>query len=230
MKYPYCLPIIKTSRKDVLNSIQKHKQDYAYFEIYLDYIEDANTTFLEKLADDFPGQLVVVLRRLNLESTKMSNKQQKFLINTLKDENVIIDLDITNQEDIIDYLQSKDYKCQLLVSYHNYKQTPSNEELLNILQQIRKKNPDILKIATKSQNQYDSLRLLSVLLHLKETGQKAIVLGMGEHGVVTRIFGTLWGNELAFAPVTDKEQSAPGQLARATLDGILKQIGDNHGR
>jgi 3-dehydroquinate dehydratase type I len=70
------------------------------------------------------------------------------------------------------------------------------------------------------QTEQDALRLLQLLLELKAKNQRCIILGMGEHGITTRIFGTLWGNELIFAPETLAEQSAPGQLTRQQLDNI----------
>jgi 3-dehydroquinate dehydratase type I len=94
------------------------------------------------------------------------------------------------------------------------------------MRRIRKKNPTILKIATECQNDNDSLRLLDILLSLKETPQKYIILGMGSHGLITRVFGSLWGNELIFAPEKANEQSAPGQLTRKQLDNILQTIGE----
>ena len=47
---------------------------------------------------------------------------------------------------------------------------------------------------------------------------------MGEFGVVSRVFGALWGNEMTFAPAVKTEQSAPGQLTRSQLENIFKEL------
>jgi 3-dehydroquinate dehydratase len=47
---------------------------------------------------------------------------------------------------------------------------------------------------------------------------------MGPHGAVTRIFGTLWGNAFIFAPESDNERSAPGQLTHDQLAGIFQAL------
>lgn len=226
MKYPYCLPVIKSSKEEVLATIQRHKDEYAYFEVWLDYIEGLDSAFLKKLQSELSERLVVVFRRLELAPIKMSLAQRFELLNSLDGSPVLVDLDMITQAAEIDYMKQKDYKLQTIVSYHNYQKTPDEDKLQEIMQQIRKKNPTILKIATNCQNEKDSLELLNLMLSLRKGSQKYIVLGMGEPGLVTRIFGSLWGNELIFAPEHVTEQSAPGQLTRKQLDNILQTIGE----
>jgi 3-dehydroquinate dehydratase type I len=226
MKYPYCLPIIKSTKEEVFATIQSHKAEYPYFEVWLDYIEELDTAFLKKLQAELSERLVVVFRRQESAPIKMSMPQRYELLNSLDGSSTLVDLDITTQTAEIDYIQQKGHRLQTIISYHNYQQTPGEDGLQRIMQQIRKKNPTILKIATNCQNEKDSLRLLNLLLLLRETSQKYIILGMGEHGLMTRIFGPLWGNELIFAPEHNEEQSAPGQLTRKQLDNILQTIGE----
>jgi 3-dehydroquinate dehydratase len=59
---------------------------------------------------------------------------------------------------------------------------------------------------------------------LKKENKRCIILGMGEHGMITRIFGTLWGNEMVFAPQTKSEASAPGQLTKQQLATIFATL------
>jgi 3-dehydroquinate dehydratase type I len=82
----------------------------------------------------------------------------------------------------------------------------------------------IVKISTQCTTQREALRLLSLLIDLREAGQKCIVLGMGKHGVITRVFGTVWGNELTFAPVELSNRSAAGQLTVDKLDSIMQAL------
>ncbi len=226
MKYPYCLPILKSSKSEILATVQKHTDDYAYFEVWLDYVDELDTTFVKKLAADLPERLVVVFRRQQLAPIQMSLEQRYQLLDSLQDSSVLVDLDITSQQAEIEYLRQKDYKLATIISYHNYQETPADDQLQDILLQIRKPNPTILKIATECQNEGDALRLLQLLLTIKKSREKCIISGMGKPGLITRIFGALWGNELVFAPADSNEQSAPGQLTRNQLDNILQSIGE----
>jgi 3-dehydroquinate dehydratase len=64
-----------------------------------------------------------------------------------------------------------------------------------------------------------------MLSELKTKGVRYIVSGMGGYGVVTRVFGTLWGNEMVFAPRSKDGRSAEGQLTRQQLESIFKELG-----
>jgi 3-dehydroquinate dehydratase len=76
------------------------------------------------------------------------------------------------------------------------------------------------------ENELDAVRLLELLLELKQKGLSYIILGGGEFGKITRIFGTLWGNQMIFAPKIQAEQSDVGQLTRDELEIIFKALGD----
>ena len=47
---------------------------------------------------------------------------------------------------------------------------------------------------------------------------------MGEKGFITRIFGTIWGNEITFAPKTLAEKSASGQLTKKQMEDVFSKI------
>ena len=142
------------------------------------------------------------------------------IISLLKNTKSFLDLDINTQQEELNLIKA----INTIVSYHNYKETPTKKELLEIIEKMKNFNPAIYKIATMCNNEKDSLTLLNVILELKEKGVKYIVLGMSENGIITRIFGTLWGNEMIFAPVNRNESSASGQLTRIELEEIFKVL------
>jgi len=96
--------------------------------------------------------------------------------------------------------------------------------LQGIVADMEKYKPAVYKIATMCKSKVDALLLLNLLLFLKSKKRRFIVLGMGKEGVITRVFGTLWGNELVFAPETRAKQSAPGQLTRAQMKQIMRVL------
>jgi 3-dehydroquinate dehydratase len=48
---------------------------------------------------------------------------------------------------------------------------------------------------------------------------------MGKNGVITRVFGSVWGNEMAFTPIEAANRSAAGQLTVDKLDSIMQALG-----
>lgn len=219
MKQKYCLPIIKSKKDEVLKIISKNKALYDFFEVWLDYIEDLNLDFIKDLNKKFRGKLIFLFRRQSLETPKIDSKKRAEILNLLSKFNCLVDLDISQRQEL---QHSKEVK--LICSYHNYKETPSKEKLEEIIQLMKKYNPEIYKISTFCKTDSDALRLLDLLNKLKEKNLKCIVLGMGEKGIITRIGGAIAGNEMNFTPSTLREESASGQLTKAELEKILKNI------
>lgn len=221
----YCLPIIKKKRAEVQEIIESNLATFRYFEVWLDYIEDLEPGFAASLVGLYPHRIVAVFRRQNLDPIKMPIEDRYQIIKTLTRKQVFVDLDITVQGEEITRAQAERLPIKTILSYHNYSFTPSDTELRSLTERMESLGAHIVKVSTHCSTQRDALRLLSLLIELRESGRKCIILGMGKHTVINRIFGTLWGNEMVFAPVDIAARSAPGQLAVDKLDSILKALG-----
>lgn len=221
----YCLPIIKPTRAEVQQAIEANAGRFRFFEVWLDYVEDIDPGFAASLVGLYPHQLVMVFRRQSLEPMQMPASQRKAMLSTLAKKPVFVDFDISVQAEEIAEAQAERLAIKTILSYHNYSLTPSDTELRSITERMKDWGAHILKIATHCSIQRDALRLLSLLIDLREGGHRSIVLGMGKHGVITRVFGAMWGNEMAFAPVELASRSAPGQLTVDKLDSIMQALG-----
>jgi 3-dehydroquinate dehydratase-1 len=217
MENRYCLPLVKSDAKEVLRASAEALKNYAFVEVWLDYVEGADEALVKQLMESFPGKLVVVFRRENLEPMQMAEERRLALVRALAGSQALVDLDVDHQQ----------AELGMIGSYHNYDETPADERLYEIVAGIQLHEPEVVKVATLCQSEADSVRLLQLQLKLKAQGRKHIVLGMGAHGVVTRVFGSLWGNELIFAPESAAEATAPGELKRSQLDAIFGTLGAN---
>ncbi|OGK21313.1 hypothetical protein A3C23_02280 [Candidatus Roizmanbacteria bacterium RIFCSPHIGHO2_02_FULL_37_13b] len=220
MKKNYCLPIIRNKKSEVLEVVHTNITGYSYFEVWLDYIDDVDEMFIKQLMV-LKEKLILLFRRQNLEKAKMGSTKKIKFISLLEGSQSFIDLDIFDQKEELEYIKNKKLNIKKIVSYHNYKKTVENNTLKKIVDTMNTYKPSIYKIATMCTEQMDALRLLRLLLQFKKRNLKYIVLGMGEFGIITRIFGSLWGNEMIFAPRQDNEQSAPGQLTKDQLEVIF---------
>jgi 3-dehydroquinate dehydratase type I len=219
MKINYCLPIIKQSKEEVLEVIKKNRNEYEYLEVWLDPIKDIDTVFVDKLIYMLQDKLIVLFHRGNKYKTTISAEKKWEIIDILDRSKSFIDLDISEKEELAIV---KKLNIKTIISYNNYDETPVN--LSDILKKMDTLKPDIYKIATMCQNETDALKLLLFQQNLKVQNKRHIVLGMGEFGTITRVYGTLWGNELIYAPKTKQEQSALGQLTKENLEEIFKQL------
>jgi 3-dehydroquinate dehydratase type I len=224
MRDKYCLPIIVPAMNEAIEKIAQYENDYQYFELWLDYIEDVSDDFTINVIKRWPGRIVLVFRRQQLEQIKMPLEQRLEIIRLCHKQPVLIDLDWGSQQLERRTITKEGLDVEIILSHHNYQETPNDSELSHLTSDMLEAKPYILKIATFCNSPDDCVRLLNLLLRLRTQGQRAIILGMGQHGLATRIFGTLWGNEFTFAPPSLAAQSAPGQLTRQQLDAIINII------
>lgn len=142
-------------------------------------------------------------------------RQQELLFAAIEAGAAYIDVEIEATSEHKQRLADKarQHGCKLIISYHNYQETPEDEVLNAILDQCFAEGADIAKIAALAQNPQDSARLLS----LYRRGQPLVVLGMGEAGMVTRVAAPLLGAPFTFAAVSIERATAPGQLAQSSM-------------
>lgn len=100
-------------------------------------------------------------------------------------------------------------KTSLIVSYHNFNETPGDNVLEDIFNRAVDKGANLVKIVTMTNNADDSRRLLDFTERKREV-KGIIILGMGEYGRETRIHGHTKGSYLTYACL-DGEATAPGQ-------------------
>jgi 3-dehydroquinate dehydratase-1 len=227
MKNNYCLPIIKHSQSEVFGTIKK-LPDYEYYEIWLDYITDIDHEFIAKLIEIYRGKLIFVFRRKNLETTVMKHESRLSLISLLEKTDSFIDLDIITQQEELSYIGDNMLQIPIITSYHNYQTTPDDKKLVEIIVLMLRYTPQIIKVATHCQTPKDGMRLLDLLISLKSEQKKYIILGMGEYGTITRVYGSLWGNEMIFAPDKQVDASAPGQFTRKEYEELFKILQPKH--
>ncbi|XP_059652599.1 bifunctional 3-dehydroquinate dehydratase/shikimate dehydrogenase, chloroplastic-like [Cornus florida] len=102
----------------------------------------------------------------------------------------------------------KPEKVKIIVSSHNYQNTPSIEEIGNLVARIQATGADIVKIATTALDITDSARIFQVLVHSQVP---TIGIVMGERGLISRILCAKFGGFLTFGSLDEGVVSAPGQ-------------------
>ncbi len=217
----YCLPIQKNTCEEVRQTIDSFVGTYDFFEVWLDQLVDLDDAFVNELVEWLGERLILLFRRPWLEPVAMAMLKRQEIMTRLAGSLVWLDLDVSTQREELDWVQEKALLLSLLVSYHNYEETPPDEVLWEYVEEMLHYDANIVKIATYCQTEKDALRLMNVGLSLRKKGVDCIVLGMGEYGAMTRVFGTLWFNKMIFAPPSLQDVSAPGQLSRSSLHQIM---------
>lgn len=136
----------------------------------------------------------------------------------------LVDVEIMNGEAFISEIKEnmKKYGCKLILSYHNFQHTPSEEFIKDKLKEAEELGADIAKLAAMPTDYKDVLRLLNAALTAKREIIEIpiITIAMGKMGIISRIDGGYFGSDVTFA--AGKTLSAPGQIKLADLINIMK--------
>ncbi len=111
----------------------------------------------------------------------------------------------------------------LVLSFHNFQSTPSQEVLCQRFAQAQQLGADVAKIAVMPQRLEDVLSVLGATLESSQKLDIALVsMSMGGYGSLTRLFGWAFGSAMSF--VVGAGTSAPGQVPIEDMNTVLEVL------
>ena len=210
-----CTCLTATTTEQCLAQMSAAAEKSDLFEIRLDYNEQPD---LGRLLDDPPKPVIATNRPEREGGRYKGNENNRIAV--LKEASELgadyIDIELDSVSLLGDIGRSK-----LIVSYHNFDETP--DDLDSIHKQIVESGADIAKLATLARDISDNERMFRLLLRSQVP---TIGLCMGELGLISRILAPRYGSVLTFAAVGEGRESAPGQLTADELTSLygLKRI------
>jgi 3-dehydroquinate dehydratase type I len=135
----------------------------------------------------------------------------------------LIDLDLANA-DAATIRQMKSAGADVILSFHNYSETPPAEQLTKILEAEKRLGCDICKIVTTARAPRDNLTVLGFLLREAATA-RLVSFAMGSDGVPSRVLSPWFGAEFTFAALSEKSKTADGQLTIDELRSAWQILG-----
>ncbi len=183
-------------------------------ELRLDCFEILDLAALKRLRSAFSLPMIFTLRSqmqggnyTQSEETRLANIR---LIATLKPEYLDLESHITLQ--FIHEISSQYPDIRLILSYHNFSETP--EDLEGLYQKMQTRPAFFYKIVVTAQNSLDAMRFMC---WAKKTDNKLIAISMGSHGQVSRILGPIIGCPITYSALEENQITAPGQLSAKML-------------
>jgi 3-dehydroquinate dehydratase-1 len=112
-----------------------------------------------------------------------------------------------------------------VLSFHDFRATPSVQELVERFERAYTLGADIAKIAVMPQSQADVITLLAATQQASDELPIPVVsMAMGPRGAVTRAAGWVFGSAMTFA--VGHSSSAPGQMpiddVRSVIDALKR--------
>lgn len=153
----------------------------------------------------------------------MGLEKQEILLKAAVDAGAkYIDLEIEIPQEqrnkLVEYAKNK--ACTVIISYHNYKETPATAEMMKLIEYCFAYGADVAKLAVQNNTKADAARTLS----LYAQPGRLVVLGMGAEGIVTRVAAPLLGAEFTFASASPELATAPGQISKSVLQTIYSAL------
>lgn len=117
--------------------------------------------------------------------------------------------------------EAHDQDVAVIMSNHDFEQTPDQEEIVARLRRMQELGADIPKIAVMPRQHSDVLTLLNATdeMHRRFGGTPVITMSMGAMGAISRLGGETFGSAVTFAAVG--QASAPGQIGITEMRRML---------
>lgn len=113
--------------------------------------------------------------------------------------------------------------ARVILSYHDYEEMPTFEQIGNIAGLMRSMGADIVKIAGTAAKREETIEALKMAAYLTEGDQNpVIIIAMGEEGLISRVAGGKYGSCITFAKGAEKTDE--GQIDAGTLAKLLDEF------
>ncbi len=123
------------------------------------------------------------------------------------------------------HMALQESETKLILSWHNFRDTPTREELVGRMALMQDKGADIGKIITTAHSHGDVLRVLQLQEVAQQLGFPLIAFCMGRPGVISRVATCDLGGYMTYCAVSTGEVTAPGQLTVSVLREIYSLMG-----
>lgn len=211
-----CVVIKGPTIEDAYQQITQALAHADLVELRLDYFSELDLVALKKLHAHFSIPMIFALR-----STSQGGEYKKSEENRLADirqltqlKPAYLDLEYHVPLHFIEEITSQFPDNKLILSYHNFVETPQNDDLEKIYQNMRQIPACFYKMAVTAQHSLDAMRLLC---WAKKMDNQLFIISMGPHGQISRILGPIMQYPITYATLEEHLTTAPGQLTAQTL-------------
>lgn len=224
-----CLPLVAKERETLLAQAEETmglQPDLLEWRVD-DYSEvtdiDASLSLLKELRAVIGDIPLIFTCRIDKEGGLQQISQQvrlQVIVAAMKSGYVdLVDIELCNESGFIEAVRKgcDENGVKLIISNHNFSNTPDAETIYSRLLKAREVGADIPKLAAMPRSYADVLSLMSATNRARNEGVDCpmITISMGQEGAISRLAGGLFGSDITFG--VGSISSAPGQVPIADL-------------
>lgn len=183
-------------------------------ELRLDCFTSLDLDALKILCSHFSIPMIFTLRS-QIQGGNFRQSEEKRLTairNLIELKPHYLDLETHVPPSFIDEISSQHPEIKLILSYHNFSETPENLE--EIYQEMVKVPASFYKMALAARSCIDALRLIC---WAKKSDNKLIAISIGPLGQISRILSKVRECPITYATLEEEQESALGQLSAKIL-------------
>jgi 3-dehydroquinate dehydratase type I len=135
-----------------------------------------------------------------------------------------IDLDFLTDRELAELLAPALLigQTEIIASLHDFKGIPSPDKVDDMLEWAEEIGAGMIKIAAMISRSADLINLIHDIPVLND---KLILTAMGEKGVISRLIGPLSGAPFTYASISNRDETAKGQLSWDELTAMFGFLG-----
>ncbi|MDR2027798.1 MAG: type I 3-dehydroquinate dehydratase [Prevotellaceae bacterium] len=152
------------------------------------------------------------------------HERMERLVEAIRAGAAFVDVETESDEDFRNTVaeQAAINGCKLIVSYHNFEETPPLPEMCSIVETCKRQGADIVKLVTTAKSKSDAARALSLYDKYRDTN--LVAFAMGEAGLITRVACVFLGAPYTYAAASDDKPLASGQISVEKIKNVMDNL------
>lgn len=215
IKTQICAAITADTVKDALNDMRK-AESADLIELRLDFINNIHNNKIKSLIENSPKPVIVTCRPAKFGGMFKGKEKDRLKLFKSAIEGGADFIDIEFGSEIADKIINDNTKSKIIISHHDFKETPSLENLNLIYNKIKELNPDLVKIVTTANSINDNFKIFEFL----EGKNNLIAFCMEQKGEISRILAPKFGSRFTYASLEKEKESAPGQITTEEMQNL----------
>lgn len=209
-----CVVITGPTYEKVFEQLTKASTVANLVELRIDCFGSLDLEALKTLRSSFSIPMIFTLRSFSQGGQYCLSEEKRLqdIRNLLKIEPEYFDIETHVPLSFIQEVSLLYPKVKLILSYHNFSETPQDLQLL--YQKMKKTPAHFYKIAVMAKTRIDAWQLID---WANQLDPKLIAISMGEYGQISRILAPILGCPFTYAAIDEDQKSAPGQLTAKLL-------------
>ena len=179
---------------------------------------------VESVLSQAPLPVIATVRSLDHGGHFDGSKEEqlRLLLRAAAGGSSYVDWEFRREEDLPDELASM--RERVILSYHNFQQTPPENILKSLFNEMAAIRAGTVKVVTLAQEMEDNISLLNLIGQGRKQGLEVVAFCLGSLGRISRVACLLVGGAFTYAALERGAEAAPGQFTLAEMHQLLEML------